>query len=95
VAVKKLKNASISHRFFLREVSMLWRARHRSVVMILGATASPPAVVTAYLSGGSLYDALHVRKVRIDIQLALSMYLLLLFVFAFVLCGCGGDKCLL
>jgi serine/threonine protein kinase len=73
VAVKKLKNTSISHRFFLREVSMLWRARHRSVVLFMGATAQPPCIVTVYMAGGSLYDALHVRRVRIDMQLALSM----------------------
>jgi serine/threonine protein kinase len=73
VAVKKLKNTSISHRFFLREVSMLWRARHRSVVLFMGATAQPPCIVTVYMAGGSLYDALHVRRVRIDTQLALSM----------------------
>jgi serine/threonine protein kinase len=73
VAVKRLKNTSINHRFFLREVSMLWRARHRSVVLFMGATASPPCIVTVFMPGGSLYEAIHERRVRIDFQLALSM----------------------
>ena len=62
VAVKKLKNPAYTQVQFMREVGNLWRARHRSVVLLLGACTSPPCVITEYMPY-NLYDALHVRRV--------------------------------
>lgn len=41
-----------------REVSLMMGMRHPNVILFLGVTTNPPAVVTEYCSRGSLYDLL-------------------------------------
>lgn len=46
---------------FLREVAIMKRLRHPNIVLFMGAVTEPPnlAIVTEYLSRGSLYRLLH------------------------------------
>ncbi|KAK9755482.1 hypothetical protein RND81_01G028700 [Saponaria officinalis] len=48
-------------REFLREVAIMKRLRHPNIVLFMGAITEPPnlAIVTEYLSRGSLYRLLH------------------------------------
>eukprot|EP01114_Cavostelium_apophysatum_P016002 TRINITY_DN4485_c0_g1_i4.p1 TRINITY_DN4485_c0_g1~~TRINITY_DN4485_c0_g1_i4.p1 ORF type:complete len:288 (-),score=86.13 TRINITY_DN4485_c0_g1_i4:149-1012(-) len=73
VAVKKLKNKNITEKFFMREVSTLASSHHMNVVIFMGACISPPCIVTEYMAGGTLYDVLHVRNVKLDIPLVIKM----------------------
>jgi len=73
VAVKKLKNPNITETFFLREVSMIQKSHHPNVILFMGCCISPPCIITEYMAGGSLFDALHINKVKFDIPLLLKM----------------------
>jgi len=72
VAVKTLKTAG-SHRvgdkvleLFLKEVSILSKLRHPSIVLFMGASVTPRlSIIMEYLPKGSLHDLLHVQKEKI------------------------------
>ncbi|GAQ78482.1 Putative zinc finger containing protein kinase [Klebsormidium nitens] len=71
VALKKLRFQNITrHQLqdFTNEIRVLAAARHPHVVQFLGACVERPnlAVVTEFLGGGSLWDALHVLDVSTD-----------------------------
>eukprot|EP01105_Mastigella_eilhardi_P024933 TRINITY_DN6629_c0_g1_i1.p1 TRINITY_DN6629_c0_g1~~TRINITY_DN6629_c0_g1_i1.p1 ORF type:complete len:431 (-),score=112.34 TRINITY_DN6629_c0_g1_i1:504-1796(-) len=62
VAVKQLKMHSRDIYFqqrFIHELTILRLARHPNVVRLFGACLNPPAIVTEFLSGGTLYNYLH------------------------------------
>ncbi|XP_034162534.1 serine/threonine-protein kinase TNNI3K isoform X3 [Pangasianodon hypophthalmus] len=56
---------------FCREVSILCRLNHPCVIPFVGACLDDPsqfAIVTQYISGGSLFSLLHEQKRLIDLQ---------------------------
>ncbi|KAG7251889.1 hypothetical protein CRUP_002756 [Coryphaenoides rupestris] len=56
---------------FCREVSILCRLNHPCVIQFVGACLDDPsqfAIVTQYVSGGSLFSLLHEQKRLIDLQ---------------------------
>ncbi|XP_055487562.1 serine/threonine-protein kinase TNNI3K-like, partial [Leucoraja erinacea] len=56
---------------FCREVSILCRLNHPCVIQFVGACLNDPsqfAIVTQYISGGSLFSLLHEQKRIIDLQ---------------------------
>uniref|UniRef100_A0A7M4F4B4 Serine/threonine-protein kinase TNNI3K n=1 Tax=Crocodylus porosus TaxID=8502 RepID=A0A7M4F4B4_CROPO len=56
---------------FCREVSILCRLDHPCVIQFVGACLDDPsqfAIVTQYISGGSLFSLLHEQKRNLDLQ---------------------------
>uniref|UniRef100_A0A3B3XR82 Protein kinase domain-containing protein n=1 Tax=Poecilia mexicana TaxID=48701 RepID=A0A3B3XR82_9TELE len=56
---------------FCREVSILCRLNHPCIIQFVGACLDDPsqfAIVTQYVSGGSLFSLLHEQKRLIDLQ---------------------------
>ncbi|KYO36852.1 serine/threonine-protein kinase TNNI3K isoform D [Alligator mississippiensis] len=56
---------------FCREVSILCRLNHPCVIQFVGACLDDPsqfAIVTQYISGGSLFSLLHEQKRNLDLQ---------------------------
>ncbi|NXK67813.1 TNI3K kinase, partial [Sylvietta virens] len=56
---------------FCREVSILCRLNHPCVIQLVGACLDDPsqfAIVTQYISGGSLFSLLHEQKRILDLQ---------------------------
>ncbi|XP_020824234.1 serine/threonine-protein kinase TNNI3K isoform X1 [Phascolarctos cinereus] len=56
---------------FCREVSILCRLKHPCVIQFVGACLNDPsqfAIVTQYISGGSLFSLLHEQKRTLDLQ---------------------------
>ncbi|XP_036718117.1 serine/threonine-protein kinase TNNI3K isoform X3 [Balaenoptera musculus] len=56
---------------FCREVSILCRLNHPCVIQFVGACLNDPsqfAIVTQYISGGSLFSLLHEQKRILDLQ---------------------------
>ncbi|XP_076009320.1 serine/threonine-protein kinase TNNI3K [Genypterus blacodes] len=56
---------------FCREVSILCRLNHPCIIQFVGACLDDPsqfAIVTQYISGGSLFSLLHEQKRLIDLQ---------------------------
>ncbi|KAE8294261.1 Serine/threonine-protein kinase TNNI3K [Larimichthys crocea] len=56
---------------FCREVSILCRLNHPCIIQFVGACLNDPsqfAIVTQYISGGSLFSLLHEQKRLIDLQ---------------------------
>jgi len=56
---------------FKKELNILSRLRHPNVVLLMGACTSPPNLcfITEFLAGGSLYDALHSKKLQMNMTL--------------------------
>lgn len=73
VAVKKLCNPNVTEKSFVREVSNLQRGRHPRVVRFLGASLEPPCIITEFMAGGSLFDALHKKGIRFELKVLLQM----------------------
>ncbi|KNC46012.1 TKL protein kinase [Thecamonas trahens ATCC 50062] len=61
---KTLKPAQL--REFVDEASMLLRLRHPNIVIFMGVTLEPPAIVTEFMPRGSLYDVLHAPNIFLD-----------------------------
>ncbi|XP_047959594.1 serine/threonine-protein kinase STY8-like isoform X2 [Salvia hispanica] len=64
VAIKCFKTDSLNkdmQREFSQEVYILRKVRHKNVVQFIGSCTRPPllCIVTEFMSGGSVYDALH------------------------------------
>ncbi|KAL1533382.1 serine/threonine-protein kinase STY46-like [Salvia divinorum] len=64
VAIKCFKTDSLNkdmQREFSQEVYILRKIRHKNVVQFIGSCTRPPllCIVTEFMSGGSVYDALH------------------------------------
>ncbi|XP_040262638.1 serine/threonine-protein kinase TNNI3K isoform X1 [Bufo bufo] len=56
---------------FCREVSILCRLNHPCIIQFVGACLDDPsqfAIVTQYVSGGSLFSLLHEQKRNLDLQ---------------------------
>jgi len=71
VAIKKLKTQNLTNEIiedFRNEIAILGKLRHPNVVLFMGAVTVPPelCMVTEYMDGGSLYDAMHKKKVRLN-----------------------------
>ncbi|KAH6799880.1 ACT-like protein tyrosine kinase family protein [Perilla frutescens var. hirtella] len=67
VAIKIFKTDSLNgdmQREFAQEVYILRKVRHKNVVQFIGSCTRPPllCIVTEFMSGGSVYDALHKEK---------------------------------
>eukprot|EP01101_Sappina_pedata_P008391 TRINITY_DN4638_c0_g1_i1.p1 TRINITY_DN4638_c0_g1~~TRINITY_DN4638_c0_g1_i1.p1 ORF type:complete len:638 (+),score=270.87 TRINITY_DN4638_c0_g1_i1:222-1916(+) len=67
VAVKQLKINNMTNDVladFQKELGLLAKLRHPNVVLLMGASTKPPnlTMVTEFLNGGSLFDAIHTRK---------------------------------
>ncbi|XP_047976156.1 serine/threonine-protein kinase STY46-like isoform X2 [Salvia hispanica] len=67
VAIKCFKTDSLNkdvQREFTQEVYILRKVRHKNVVQFIGSCTRPPllCIVTEFMSGGSVYDALHKQK---------------------------------
>jgi len=80
VAVKVLKTPGGKQvgdkvlNLFLKEVSILSKLRHPSIVLFMGASISPRlCIVMEYLPKGSLYYLLHVQKEKFSYNLVLRM----------------------
>jgi len=60
---------------FQKELDILGKLRHPNVVLLIGACTNPPnlCMVTEFLNGGSLFDAVHKRKQQFPIQTILKM----------------------
>jgi len=75
VAIKQLKiNEHVNNQVleeFRKELTILSRLRHPNIVLLMAACTSPPNLcfVTEFLPGGSLYDALHSKKIKMNMQL--------------------------
>jgi hypothetical protein len=70
VAIKKLKSRwvlnSTACEQFWREISLMYSLRHPNVVLIIGACANPPLIVTELLERGSLRDVLNREDLNLD-----------------------------
>ncbi|KAK7283770.1 hypothetical protein RIF29_13516 [Crotalaria pallida] len=67
VAIKVLKNGNLNEnipREFAQEVFILSKIQHKNVIELIGACTKPPNlyIVTEYMSGGCMYDFLHMQK---------------------------------
>ncbi|XP_057435115.1 serine/threonine-protein kinase STY46-like isoform X2 [Lotus japonicus] len=67
VAIKVLKDENLNddiRKEFAQEVYILSKVQHKNVVKFVGACTKPPNLnlITEYLSGGSMYDFLHLHK---------------------------------
>jgi len=74
VAVKVMKMQNVTEQALLefrKELNILSRLRHPNVVLLMGACTSPPNLcfITEFLAGGSLYDALHSKKLQMNMPL--------------------------
>ncbi|GAM24346.1 hypothetical protein SAMD00019534_075210 [Acytostelium subglobosum LB1] len=75
VAIKQIKvhddvtNQALDE--FRKELTILSKLRHPNIVLLMAACTQPPNLcfVTEYLCGGSLYDALHSKKIRMNMPL--------------------------
>eukprot|EP00742_Colponemidia_sp_Colp-10_P009081 GILJ01009877.1.p1 GENE.GILJ01009877.1~~GILJ01009877.1.p1 ORF type:complete len:582 (-),score=74.99 GILJ01009877.1:226-1971(-) len=58
-------------REFIDEVAVMSKLRHPNIVLYMGASVSPPhyVIMTEYLNRGSLFDLLHVKRMRLDSEL--------------------------
>ena len=75
VAIKRMYVQDISPRElqqFVDEVSLLRRLRHPNVVIFMGVLLEPRALVTEYMSRGSLEDTIHNPRTFIHPSIALS-----------------------
>ncbi|XP_071494273.1 serine/threonine-protein kinase TNNI3K-like [Diadema antillarum] len=75
VAIKRYRSSAFSAKsdvdMFCREVSILCRLDSPYVIRFVGACIEDPshfAIVTQYVSGGSLFSLLHIQKRTIDLQ---------------------------
>ncbi|NWY73922.1 TNI3K kinase, partial [Erithacus rubecula] len=75
VAIKRYRASSYCCKsdvdMFCREVSILCRLNHPCVIQLVGACLDDPsqfAIVTQYISGGSLFSLLHEQKRILDLQ---------------------------
>ncbi|XP_068176018.1 serine/threonine-protein kinase TNNI3K isoform X2 [Antennarius striatus] len=75
VAIKRYRASTYCSKsdvdMFCREVSILCRLNHPCIVQFVGACLDDPsqfAIVTQYVSGGSLFSLLHEQKRLIDLQ---------------------------
>ncbi|KNC54913.1 uncharacterized protein AMSG_10572 [Thecamonas trahens ATCC 50062] len=75
VAVKRTRTADMNARQlreFIDESSMLMRLRHPNVVIFMGVTLEPPAIVTEFMSRGSMYAVLHAPDLFLDPSIVLK-----------------------
>ncbi|XP_040041238.2 serine/threonine-protein kinase TNNI3K isoform X2 [Gasterosteus aculeatus] len=75
VAIKRYRSNTYCSKsdvdMFCREVSILCRLNHPCIIQFVGACLDNPsqfAIVTQYVSGGSLFSLLHEQKRLIDLQ---------------------------
>ncbi|OCT82551.1 hypothetical protein XELAEV_18025083mg [Xenopus laevis] len=75
VAIKRYRANTFCSKsdvdMFCREVSILCRLNHPCVIQFVGACLDDPsqfAIVTQYISGGSLFSLLHEQKRNLDLQ---------------------------
>uniref|UniRef100_A0A803WFP4 Serine/threonine-protein kinase TNNI3K n=1 Tax=Ficedula albicollis TaxID=59894 RepID=A0A803WFP4_FICAL len=75
VAIKRYRASTYCSKsdvdMFCREVSILCRLNHPCVIQLVGACLDDPsqfAIVTQYISGGSLFSLLHEQKRILDLQ---------------------------
>eukprot|EP00127_Corallochytrium_limacisporum_P001531 Clim_evm10s64 gene=Clim_evmTU10s64 len=78
VAIKRLKVGHMSQDLqaeFAAEVTLLSKLRHPNCMLFLGAYMGPetPFIVTEYLAGGSLFDALFRRRITVTWSLYMSI----------------------
>lgn len=74
VAVKRLKKSQLRDlEAFKVEIGMMSKLRHPNIVLFLGATTSPLAIVTEYMARKSMFDVIHDASVTIDSRLMLRM----------------------
>jgi len=78
VACKKLHRTDIADDIedFKKEISILGRMRHPNILLYLGSVTTDQnnlCIVTEFLDGGNLHDALHERKLRFDFRTNLSL----------------------
>jgi len=61
----------------IKEIELLRRLRHKRLISFVGASLDPPNLcfVMEYAPGGSLYQLLHVQKVRLPISRSANMCL--------------------
>ncbi|KAL5072229.1 hypothetical protein RYX36_023116 [Vicia faba] len=66
VAIKVFKNGSLNgntQREFSQEIFILSKIQHENVIKFIGACTKPNFhLVTEYMSGGNMYDFLHIQK---------------------------------
>ncbi|XP_058725416.1 serine/threonine-protein kinase STY8-like isoform X3 [Vicia villosa] len=66
VAIKVFKNGSLNgntQREFSQEIFILSNVQHKNVIKFIGAATKPNFhFVTEYMSGGNMYDFLHIQK---------------------------------
>ncbi|XP_057731678.1 serine/threonine-protein kinase STY46-like isoform X3 [Arachis stenosperma] len=78
VAIKVLKDDHLNEniqREFYQEIYILSKIQHKNVVRFFGACTKPPNhyLVTEYMSGGSMYDFLHIKKAALSLPWLLKV----------------------
>ncbi|KAE9620955.1 putative dual-specificity kinase TKL-Pl-4 family [Lupinus albus] len=78
VAIKVLKNGNLNENTqteFSREVYILSKIQHKNVIELIGACTKPSNlyIVTEYMSGGSMYDFLHIQKAVLTLSSLLKV----------------------
>mmetsp|Transcript_5315 Transcript_5315/g.8221 ORF Transcript_5315/g.8221 Transcript_5315/m.8221 type:complete len:1096 (+) Transcript_5315:131-3418(+) len=80
VAIKKLKFEKAAMppdvlEDFRKEVAILGRLRHPNVLLFMGACTESPnyCMVTEFLEGGSLFDLMHDKHLKLNLDTVLSM----------------------
>ncbi|XP_061356339.1 serine/threonine-protein kinase STY46-like [Gastrolobium bilobum] len=77
VAIKVLKDSNLNEdiqREFSQEVYILSKIQHQNVIKFIGACTKPNLyLVTEYMSGGSMYDFLHIQKVVLTLPSLLKV----------------------
>ncbi|GAU12232.1 hypothetical protein TSUD_01990 [Trifolium subterraneum] len=77
VAIKVFKNGSLNEnmqREFSQEIFITSKVQHKNVIKFIGACAKPNFhLVTEYMSGGNMYDFLHIQKVVLTLPSLLKI----------------------
>ncbi|KAJ1425103.1 Serine-threonine/tyrosine-protein kinase, catalytic domain [Sesbania bispinosa] len=77
VAIKVFKDGLLNEdakREFTQEVDILSKIQHKNVIKFIGACTKPNLyLVTEYLSGGNMYDFLHIQKVILTLPSLLKV----------------------
>ncbi|KNC55148.1 uncharacterized protein AMSG_12385 [Thecamonas trahens ATCC 50062] len=76
VAIKRMHAKVLGPRElseFVDEAHTLHLLRHPNIVIFMGVTLEPPAIVTEFMDRGSMYEVLHTAELFLDPSMGLSL----------------------